>query len=65
MNKDEFKEHKKNAVLLAELHLTIKGTMKQTTKEKKKTKTKIRKIGTSCMFHVNIHVDLKSRTGLM
>ena len=24
-----------------------------------------RKIGTSCMFHVNIHADLKSRTGLM
>ena len=24
-----------------------------------------RKIGTSCMFHVNIHADLKSPTGLM
>ena len=24
-----------------------------------------RKIGTSCMFHVNIHADLKSRSGLM
>ena len=24
-----------------------------------------RKIWTSCMFHVNIHADLKSRTGLM
>ena len=24
-----------------------------------------RKIGTSSMFHVNIHADLKSRTGLM
>ena len=24
-----------------------------------------RKIGTSCMFHVNIYADLKSRTGLM
>ena len=24
-----------------------------------------RKIGTSCMFHVNIHADLKSRTGLL
>ena len=24
-----------------------------------------RKIGSSCMFHVNIYADLKSRTGLM
>ena len=24
-----------------------------------------RKIGTSCMLHVNIHADLQSRTGLM
>ena len=24
-----------------------------------------RKIGTSCMLHLNIHADLKSRTGLM
>ena len=50
MSKEEFKKHKKNAAFNDKRHNEADHK---------------RKIGTSGMFHVNIHADLKSRTGLM
>ena len=51
MSKEEFKEHKKNADAF--------NNKRHNEADHK------RKIGISCMFHVNIYADLKSRTGLM
>ena len=54
MSKEEFKEHKKNA----------DGSAAFNNKRHNEADHK-RKIGTSCMFHVNILADLKSCTGLI